>query len=82
MVCSGHGYLMRPGEVWALNNSAVHGVWNAHPRLPRTHLICDFLPSPRLLDLLARGRHDLGVAVPEVEAHLASQPRVTAIRSG
>ena len=49
-----------PGEVWALNNSATHGVWNAHATEARTHLICDFLPSPELLGLLARAERDLG----------------------
>src|SRR3954470_14170922 len=30
MYCAGQTFRMRPGEVWALNNSATHGVWNAH----------------------------------------------------
>lgn len=71
MVCAGLAYQMKPGEAWVLNNTAVHGVWNAHPFLARTHMICDFLPDPRLLDLLVRGERDLGRAIPEVDAHLA-----------
>ena len=69
MVSCGLSYCMRPGEAWALNNSAAHAVWNAHPERSRTHLICDFLPSPALLELLARGERDLGVSRPDVEAY-------------
>jgi hypothetical protein len=70
MLASGKIYLMRPGEVWALNNSAVHGVWNAHATLSRTHLICDFLPTPTLLGLLERGERNLGREIPGVENHI------------
>ncbi|MDB5984960.1 MAG: aspartyl beta-hydroxylase [Nevskia sp.] len=70
MWCSGLSYRMRVGEAWALNNSAVHGVYNADPVNPRTHLICDFLPSTSLLQLLADGEPALGVANPELEAYL------------
>ena len=71
---------MRPGEAWALNNSAAHAVWNAHPERSRTHLICDFLPSPALLELLARGERDLGVSRPDVEAYTSeSRPAGAAL---
>ncbi len=70
MLCAGLGYLMRPGEVWVLNNTAEHAVWNAHPTQSRTHMICDFLPDPALIDLLARGDRSLGRPMPEVEAHV------------
>ena len=60
MYCAGQRYVMRPGELWALNNTAPHGVWNADPRRERTHLICDFLPAARLYELLAAGDRDLG----------------------
>jgi hypothetical protein len=60
MYCAERSYRMAPGEVWALNNSTVHGVWNADPARSRTHLICDFVTSPALLDLLARAERDLG----------------------
>lgn len=73
MVCEGMSYRMAPGEVWVLNNVALHGVWNAHPTQSRTHLIVDFLPDARLLSLLARGERDLGQSVPDVDAHLAAQ---------
>jgi hypothetical protein len=76
MVCTGVCYVMRPGEVWVLNNCATHAVWNAHATLARTHLICDFLPSDALLGLLARGERDLGSVQPEVERHLA-RPRAS-----
>lgn len=64
MMCNGSAYLMRAGEVWVLNNSTQHGVWNAHATLARTHLICDFLPSEQLLSLIAAGDRDLGVPAP------------------
>ncbi|HUI60305.1 MAG TPA: aspartyl/asparaginyl beta-hydroxylase domain-containing protein [Steroidobacteraceae bacterium] len=75
MLCAGQCYVMRPGEVWALNNCARHGVWNAHASLSRTHLICDFLPSETLLDLLTRGARTLGTYMPAVEQHVAATGR-------
>jgi hypothetical protein len=74
MVCAGRAYRMRPGEVWALNNNAVHAVWNAHPTLSRTHLICDFLPSERLLALLLQAERDLGEVRAEVEKRVQATP--------
>jgi hypothetical protein len=73
MVCDGLTYLMREGEAWALNNSTLHAVWNADPARDRTHMICDFLPGPGLLDLLARADRGLGRVQPDVDAHLARQ---------
>jgi len=70
MVARGLCYSMRAGEVWVLNNSAEHAVWNADPVMSRTHMICDFLPSPTLLDWLAGGERDLGVSRPEVLRHI------------
>ncbi len=75
MVCGGLAYRMARGEVWALNNVAPHGVWNADPSRSRTHVICDFLPSPGLLDLLARADRSLGTEEPAVFAHLAQAAR-------
>lgn len=75
MLCAGQVYLMQAGEVWVLNNSTMHGVWNAHPSLSRTHMICDFLPTPALLQLLARGERHLGRPSAEVEQHLAASGR-------
>ena len=75
MLCAGVGYLMRPGEVWVLNNTAEHAVWNAHPSLSRTHMICDFLPDPGLLEMLARGDRSLGRPMPDVDARVRSAPR-------
>jgi hypothetical protein len=60
MLCAGCAYQMRPGEIWVLNNSADHGVWNRHPSLSRTHLICDFLPTPELVALVREGDRNLG----------------------
>jgi hypothetical protein len=70
MFATGLSYRMAPGEVWALNNSATHAVWNAHPTQARTHLICDFLGDAGLLDLIARGDRDLGEDIPEVTDHV------------
>lgn len=82
MICGGLAYLMRPGEVWALNNTTVHGVWNAHPALARIHMICDFLPDPALLNLLACGERELGLPMPEAEAHFAGLLREQAVMGG
>lgn len=80
MVCAGQTYLMKPGEVWALNNGAIHAVWNDHATCARTHMICDFLGTPALFDLLARGDRNLGRCMPEVERHvrLATRPAASA----
>ena len=75
MLSNGLSYRMRLGEVWALNNSVQHGVWNADPLRSRTHLICDFLPSEGLRGLLARAERDLGEQIPAVNQHLANLPR-------
>jgi hypothetical protein len=72
MICGGLAYQMKPGEAWALNNVAMHAVWNAHESLSRTHLICDFLLEPALLELLARGERGLGRPMPEADAHFAT----------
>jgi hypothetical protein len=70
MYCDGRVFTMQVGEVWALNNIAEHAVWNADATRARTHLICDYLPSPALLDLLARAERNLGTVNAEVERHL------------
>ena len=70
MYCGDRSFHMAPGEVWALNNSTLHAVWNADPERSRLHMICDFLPSPALVNLLAHGERNLGVDRPEVHAHL------------
>jgi hypothetical protein len=72
MVCAGRCYLMAAGEVWALNNSTLHGVWNADASRARTHMICDFLPTPELLALLRSADRDLAQQRPDVLGHLAA----------
>jgi hypothetical protein len=74
MYCAGLSYRMGAGEAWALNNGAAHGVWNADPVRARTHLICDFLPTPALLDLLARADRGRGEDLPEVRERLGGPP--------
>ena len=76
MLSSGLAYTMKAGEIWALNNSATHAVWNADRHAARTHMICDFLPSSALLSMLARGERDLGQRIPEVEAHFEAMETV------
>jgi hypothetical protein len=71
MMCAGLSYTMREGEIWMLNNCASHAVWNAHASASRTHLICDFLPTAALLELLARGERHLGRRILEVERYFA-----------
>jgi hypothetical protein len=64
-------YSMRAGEIWVLNNSGPHAVWNEPPGEARTHLICDFEPTPALLALLDRGERDLGRNLDRVTRHFA-----------
>jgi hypothetical protein len=72
MVAGDLAYRMRAGEVWALNNSAMHAVWNASETAPRTHLICDFLLSEALAALLAAADRDRGEPRPDVLRDLAA----------
>lgn len=72
MIAGSLCYLMKPGEAWVLNNSGTHAVWNADPQRSRTHMICDFLPTPALLQMLAAGERDLGRRVEAVERHFAT----------
>jgi hypothetical protein len=58
MYAAGRRFHMAAGEVWVLNNSAPHAVDNEDPVRPRTHLICDFVPTPALLGLLVCGERD------------------------
>jgi hypothetical protein len=69
MVAAGRCYSMLPGEIWVLNNTAMHAVWNAHETSSRTHMICDFLPNPALLELLQMAERDLGVQRASVNNH-------------
>lgn len=72
MIAGSLCYLMKPGEAWVLNNSGPHAVWNADPQRSRTHMICDFLPTPALLQMMAAGQRDLGRRVEMVERHFAT----------
>jgi hypothetical protein len=68
MYVDGRVYHMAPGEVWALDNSSIHGVLNDDLVQPRTHMIFDFLPSGRLRELLQVADRGLGVERPDVTA--------------
>jgi hypothetical protein len=72
MAAAGRCYRMATGEAWALNNGALHGVWNSDAARPRTHLIADFLPTPALLARLAGGDRELGADLPDVWQRLAA----------
>lgn len=78
MAAGGLCYRMRAGEVWVLNNSSSHAVWNAHATQSRTHMICDFMPSPALLELMRRGDRGLGEHRPEVDARVQAASRAPA----
>jgi hypothetical protein len=74
MFCAGESYVMKPGEIWALNNNALHAVWNEDAFAARTHMICDFLLSSQLRSLIEAGDRHLGQHNPAVEQHLAAAP--------
>lgn len=61
MFVGGKEFSMQVGESWVINNCSVHGVINAHESEARTHMICDYLPSDKLLKFLSDGDHDLGI---------------------
>ena len=61
MYVNDRSYRMLPGEAWALNNNAQHGVMNRHPTETRTHIIADFEPTNDLLTLLSESSKGLGV---------------------
>lgn len=69
MYSRGLAYRMRPGEAWVLNNSNVHAVVSDWTQ-PRTHVICDFLPTPELTRLILDGERDLGVRDDAIAARL------------
>lgn len=69
MVCRGRAFHMREGEVWALNNSNLHAVLHDGTQA-RTHLICDFLPTPELEALTLTGDRALDVDVPDLAMRL------------
>lgn len=75
MICDGLAYRFRENEVWVLDNGAVHAVWNADLERARTHLICDYLPTPALLALVASGERGLGRRDPQVLARFAPEAR-------
>lgn len=70
MYCAGSNYHMAAGEIWALNNSTGHGVVNADAEQSRLHMICDFLSSPALVELLALADRNLGQQRTDIEAML------------
>jgi hypothetical protein len=82
MIAGGLCYSMQPGEIWVLNNSATHAVWNAHPTLARTHMICDFLPSAALSELLRLGERNLGKHLVHVDQYFKDARHAKAAAGG
>jgi hypothetical protein len=72
MYSAGLSYRMKPGEAWMLNNSDLHGVWNTSADQARIHLICDFVPTPALLELMTHGERNLGIDEPAVRERMAA----------
>ena len=56
----GKAYQMKAGEVWAINNMALHGGANLSHSEPRSHVICDYVPTPELIELIRDGDASLG----------------------
>lgn len=71
MICQDEAFHMAPGEVWVINNSNVHAVCNDDPNHARIHLICDFLPSASLLELLAAAGRSAGISATSLQAGAA-----------
>lgn len=66
MLCGDRAYHMKPGEIWALNNSeAMHAVVNPDKEKSRTHMICDFEATDVLLGLLKFSNKNLGAPMAE-----------------
>lgn len=61
LFCDGLWYDQAPGEIWAVDNLAPHGVRNAAP-VPRVNVLADYLPSPALVRLLLGAERSLGEA--------------------
>ena len=74
MLCDDDCFVMQAGEVWALNNSTFHGVWNADPDLVRTHMICDYTLTPDLEQLLRSADRSRGRPAVDVDPQLARAP--------
>ena len=56
---------MKVGEVWSINNLARHAVKNGDAAGYRTHIICDFLPEPDVLERIALADKTLGTFLPD-----------------
>lgn len=73
MISCGMAFQMKEGEAWALNNSNVHAVVSDWSQA-RIHLICDFLPSPGLRDLIMQGERGLGRPMASLTHRFARLP--------
>ena len=70
-------YKMLPGEVWLLNNCAAHGVENAHKTEARIHIICDYLPTPELMELIEHSDKTLGEKSDKLYNKLLNKTKVS-----
>lgn len=59
LFCDGLWYDQAPGEIWAIDNLAPHGVHNAAPAA-RVNVLVDYVPSPDLVRLLLGAELRLG----------------------
>ena len=82
MIAGDAVYRMSEGEVWALNNSAMHAVWNASKTQSRTHLICDFLLTAALEQLLGSADRTRGELRPDVQQYVAGAQRPSTPAAG
>jgi hypothetical protein len=64
--CFGKAYEMKAGEVWALNNMALHAVVNESQTESRAHIICDYVPNDELIELITNGETQLGYEDPDL----------------
>jgi hypothetical protein len=65
-------YQMLPGEIWAINNNAPHGVVNDDPDEARAHIIVDYKPTAEIVGLLERADKSLGTKDTETINRLIS----------
>lgn len=74
LLCDGVSYPQRAGEAWAISNLVPHGVLNTGSEA-RINVLADYLPSPELVELLARGERKLGMCDADAARTIAELSR-------
>ena len=74
---NGQFYSMNEGELYVINNSAKHGVVNAHPHDERIHLIFDLYPNELFLKKLKVTEREIGYCDDEVYQKLFNETEVS-----